>query len=40
MPVRITRSGIGARPCRCPRFGRRFGISGANRAQIASSIRA
>ena len=28
MPVRIARSGIGIRPCRWPRFGRRFGISG------------
>jgi hypothetical protein len=40
MPVRIARSGIGVRPCRCPRFGRRFGISGSSRAQIASSMRA
>jgi hypothetical protein len=38
MPVRIARSGIGARPCRCPRFGRRLGSSGSSRAQIASSI--
>jgi hypothetical protein len=40
MPVRIARSGIGVRPCRWPRLGRRFGISGSSRAQIASSIRA
>jgi len=38
MPVRMARSGIGVRPCRCPRRTRRGGISGANRAQIASSI--
>jgi hypothetical protein len=38
MPVRMARSGIGFRPCRCPRRTRRGGISGANRAQIASSI--
>jgi hypothetical protein len=40
MPVRIARSGIGVRPCRWPRLRRRFGISGASRAQIASSISA
>ena len=40
MPVRIARSGIGVRPCRWPRRRRRFGISGASRAQIASSMRA
>ena len=40
MPVRIARSGIGVRPCRWPRLGRRFGISGSSRAQIASSMRA
>jgi hypothetical protein len=40
MPVRIARSGMGVRPCRCPRFERRFGISGFRRAQIASSMRA
>jgi hypothetical protein len=40
MPVRIARSGIGVRPCRWPRFRRRFGISGSSRAQIASSMRA
>ena len=40
MPVRIARSGIGGRPCRWPRFGRRLGISGSSRAQIASSTRA
>jgi hypothetical protein len=38
MPVRMARSGIGRRPCRCPRRTRRGGISGASRAQIASSI--
>ena len=38
MPVRMARSGIGFRPCRCPRRTRRGGIRGANRAQIASSI--
>jgi len=40
IPVRIARSGIGVRPCRWPRLGRRRGISGASRAQIASSMRA
>jgi hypothetical protein len=40
MPVRIARSGIGVRPCRWPRWRRRFGISGSSRAQIASSTRA
>jgi len=40
MPVRIARSGMGVRPCRCPRLGRRFGSSGSSRAQIASSMRA
>ena len=39
MPVRIARSGIGVRPCRCPRRRRRGGINGASRTQIASSIR-
>ncbi len=39
MPVRMARSGIGVRPCRCPRWGRRFGSSGSSRAQIASSMR-
>ena len=39
-PVRIARSGMGGRPCRWPRLGRRFGISGSSRAQIASSMRA
>jgi hypothetical protein len=38
MPVRMARSGIGRRPCRCPLRTRRGGMSGANRAQIASSI--
>jgi hypothetical protein len=38
MPVRMARSGIGVRPCRCPRLTRRGGMSGASRAQIASSI--
>ena len=38
IPVRMARSGIGVRPWRCPRRTRRGGISGANRAQIASSI--
>jgi hypothetical protein len=38
MPVTMARSGIGFRPCRCPRRTRRGGINGANRAQIASSI--
>jgi hypothetical protein len=40
MPVKIARSGIGVRPCRWPRFGRVFGMSGSSLAQIASSIRA
>ena len=40
MPVSTARSGIGERPCRCPRFGRRLGNNGSSRAQIASSIRA
>jgi hypothetical protein len=40
MPVRMARSGIGVRPGRWPRFGRRLGINGSSRAQIASSIRA
>jgi hypothetical protein len=39
MPVRIARSGIGVRPCRCPRRRRRAGIRGARRSQIASSIK-
>ena len=39
IPVRIARSGIGVRPCRCPRRRRRGGINGASRTQIASSIR-
>ena len=39
MPVRIARSGMGVRPCRCPRRRRRAGIRGASRFQIASSIR-
>ncbi len=38
MPVRIARSGMGVRPCRCPRRTRRVGINGASRVQIASSI--
>jgi hypothetical protein len=38
MPVRMARSGIGVRPCRCPRRTRRGGMSEASRAQIASSI--
>lgn len=38
MPVRIARSGMGVRPCRCPRRTRRAGINGASRVQIASSI--
>ena len=38
MPVRIARSGMGVRPCRCPRLTRRAGINGASRVQIASSI--
>ena len=40
IPVRMARSGMGVRPCRCPRLGRRCGSSGSSRAQIASSIRA
>ena len=40
IPVRIARSGIGVRPCRWPGRGRRFGIKGSSRAQIASSTRA
>ena len=40
MPVRMARSGIGVRPCRCPRRRRRGGIKGARRAQIASSMSA
>jgi hypothetical protein len=40
MPVRIARSGIGVRPCRWPRFGRRRGSSASSRAQMASSIKA
>ncbi len=40
MPVRIARSGIGRRPCRWPRRGRRLGRSGSSRAQIASSMSA
>jgi hypothetical protein len=40
MPVRMARSGIGVRPWRWPRFGRRFGSNGSSRAQIASSMRA
>ena len=39
MPVRIARSGMGVRPCRCPRRRRRTGMRGARRSQIASSIR-
>ncbi len=39
MPARIARSGMGVRPCRCPRRCRRAGIRGASRSQIASSIR-
>ena len=38
MPVRMARSGMGVRPCRCPRRTRRAGINGASRVQIASSI--
>jgi hypothetical protein len=38
MPVKMARSGIGRRPCRCPRRTGRGGMSGASRAQIASSI--
>ena len=38
IPVRIARSGSGGRPWRWPRRTRRGGISGASRAQIASSI--
>ena len=39
IPVRIARSGMGVRPCRCPRRHRRAGIRGAKRSQIASSMR-
>ena len=39
MPVSTARSEIGVRPCRWPRRRRRLGISGASRAQIASSMR-
>ena len=38
MPVRIARSGMGVRPCRCPGRTRRAGINGASRVQIASSM--
>jgi len=39
VPARMARSGMGVRPCRCPRRRRCAGIRGASRSQIASSIR-